>query len=552
LRKAAIALSLALALAATRAEAQDTAPVGTGSRATYECPGCLAVVDAACKECPQCGIRFRPVAYQCPKCGAPVERDATQCLSCGVKFDPPSSDRERRTVPPRAMPEPRDFLFAPAPAKEDGPVFHGKSISLWRTYRAIGDGGGTAVVSQFVEDLWVDAAHLGIPELSFRASALAHADLGPKDARPSDEKALVFQLREALLRYEISDSSVVANLGRHFVNQGVARLFVDGGSAHVLVGERLGLEAFAGLPVESERASPAGSWAVGGRVYWRGLPPLGYRETPRVFRDLTIGWTFLDERWTGDPAKRLTGFDMSWSPSWWVDLAGHCTWDLLSHGQEIADARGALTLRPATGLQVVLEYRYIVPSDLLPKTDVFFSFANDRRHEAELRITYQPTVRLTLAGGVIGYYVFNDRFVTSATNVTVRLGPEQPYQLYGRVTWTHGGGSLTGEAGFEASLLEKGQNRTGADVAQASVAQARAWDRERLELGEKYAVLGSVELHLEAFDNDILRRNHAVGLTGSLGFEYDRFLTVTAGGSIRETPDFRATGEGFAKVEVSW
>src|SRR5207302_5327771 len=64
---------------------------------------------------------------------------------------------------------------------------------------------------------------------------------------------------------------------------GVMREFLDGLFVHQLFGDRLGLEAWGGHPVSTQRSEITGDGELGGKIFWRGVP----KSLSPFFRDLT-------------------------------------------------------------------------------------------------------------------------------------------------------------------------------------------------------------------------------------------------------------------------
>jgi hypothetical protein len=532
--------------------ADDTKP-DTSSQSRYECPACLRPVSPDAERCPGCGLSFKKLEYICPACSATIPYDTTVCPNCGQHFDPPApGDKEKRSATARSMPDSRDFQQSADKGDEKpGIEVHGHSITLFRTGRETSFD-GTTTVNRALEDLSITIARIGIPELSFHGSALFLYD---QNQRPRSAQALT--LEEAYLRYESLDEKTQLNVGRQFINCGVTREFVDSVFVHEMFGDRLGVEAFGGVPVEAEKANMSGDVEGGARVFFRGLPKI----VSSTFRDLTVGFSVRDELWDWHQIRQDMGVDLNFSPIWSVDISGHAYYSFIY--KDWYDARATLAVRPTGWLELTADYRYEVPSELLPANSLFVVFAEDRRHEFEGDIDIYPGERLKLRAYVRVYWVPNEAFWTQRQVVNgtvlyqgtyIDLQSDFPREYGGGFSYKHGT-TIKGELGGELSLMQKGtmHQYQGATATMASVIQARIYEKLDFEVVEKHWIRASIDGHVEANDGKIyLARNYAatIGLTG--GYSYDRKYTFVVGGDYRRTPDFLNTYDAFVKFEVQF
>jgi hypothetical protein len=522
------------------AHAQDTASVTSKTR--FECPGCLTPAQPDAERCTGCGVSFKKLEYECPKCKAAIAWDATRCASCGLGFDAPSAnEKEKRSAKERSMPATRDFIKnSPDAEAKKGIEVHGRSLTLWRTGRELSFD-GTTTIHRFVEDLSVNVLNLGVPELSFHGQAEL---LGDPNLRP--QNSVQPKLREAYFRYQTEDASTQIQAGRQWINSGVARSFVDSLFWHQMLGDRLGFEVHGGHPVSTNKDTPGGDIEFGTRVFWRGLP----KVVSRTFRDLTLGFSYREELWSSRVVRRDLGFDFSFSPTWSVDISGHAYYSAVV--EDIYDARFTFVARPTDWAQLTFDYRYIVPSALLPANSMFMTFADDLRHELELDLDLYPSDRLKLRGYARAYVIPNDSFNTALTNVKIDLDTEVPYELGTGFSLKHGQ-VVKGELGAEASILVKsGIHRfEGATVRHANILQFRVYEMVSYDVADVHTIKGSIDLHLEAYSGKVYRRQNSAGtLTLTAGYVYDHKYSFTIGGDYRSSPNFTNTYDVFAKIEV--
>ncbi len=533
-------------------KADDTAP----STGRYECPACLRPVSPDAERCPGCGLSFKKLEYECPICRDKgvhtiISYDTQKCPVCGTDFAPPSpGEKEKRSATARSMPETRDFIKSADNGEEKpGIEVHGHSITLFRTGRETSFD-GTTTVNRALEDLSISVIRIGIPELSFHASAIA---LYETNQRP--QRANELTLEEAYFRYETQDERTQVNAGRQFINCGVAREFVDSVFVHQMLGDRLGIEAFGGVPVEAEKANMSGDVEGGARVFWRGIPKI----VSSTFRDLTVGFSVRDELWGWHQIRQDMGVDFNFSPTWAVDLSGHAYYSFVY--KDWYDARATLAVRPTGWLELTADYRYVVPSELLPASSIFVVFAEDRRHEFEGDIDIYPAERLKLRAYARVYWVPNEAYWTQPlaaqgiyAGTYIDLQSDFPREFGGGFSYKHGT-TIKGEFGAEASIMLKGtmHQYQGATATMASVVQGRVYEKLDFEVVEKHWIRASIDGHLEANDGKIyLARNYAGTVTLTGGYSYDRRYTFVVGGDYRRTPDFLNTYDAFVKFEVQF
>jgi hypothetical protein len=409
---------------------------------------------------------------------------------------------------------------------------------------------GTTTVERALEDLSINIVRIGIPELSFHGSAIFLSD---PNVRP--EKSPEFTLEEAYLRYETQDEKTQINAGRQYVDCGVTREFVDAVFIHQMIGDRLGIEVFGGVPVEAEKSGATGDVEGGARIFWRGLP----KVVSRTFRDLTVGFSVRDELWGWHQIRQDMGVDFSFSPTWEVDFSGHAYYSFVY--KDWYDARATLSIRPTGWLQFTADYRYEVPSEILPANSIFVVFAEDRRHEVELDLDVWPTERLKLRAFGRVFWLPNEAFWTQPLQQTgiyagtyIDLQADFPREFGVGFSYKHGT-TIKGEFGGEASINLKGDMHQyqGATVTEASVVQFRLYEKLDFEVAERHWLKASLDGHLEANDGKIYQsRNYAGTVTLTGGYSYDHRYTFTAGGDYRRTPDFLDTYDVFAKFEVTF
>ncbi|RMF84490.1 MAG: hypothetical protein D6739_05845, partial [Nitrospirae bacterium] len=96
--------------------------------------------------------------------------------------------------------------------------------------------------------LSLDADHLGVPPLSFHLDGFAKLDLRERTYGHDLDGTLTY----AYLQWYDPTTGLFARAGRHFVRSGVATTYLDGASLDWMGGLRLGVQLYAGQPVDGD------------------------------------------------------------------------------------------------------------------------------------------------------------------------------------------------------------------------------------------------------------------------------------------------------------
>ncbi len=527
----------------SQAQTQAKGGATTATPSHFVCPGCLRPISPDADHCPGCGLSLKKLEYECPKCHTTISWDTTKCPKCGLAFDPPApGTTEKRSAADRSMPNTRDFLSDnddDAPDKK-GLEVHGFSLTTWRTGDEVTNDGRESI-SRFIEQLNVEILHIYVPELSFHFEGLLLRDpnFGPGNKAQ-------FMLQEAYLRYETLDASTEVNVGRQYVNCGVTREFIDAIFVHQMFGDRLGVELFGGVPVDTDYSSPEGNMEAGGRLFWRGVP----KVASDYLRDLTLSFSFREELWVSRIVREDLGFDFSLSPTWDTDLSGHAYYSLVA--KCVYDARATFEWRAASWFQFTADYRYYVPSAMLPADSIFLAFANGETHEFELDADFWPSERLKLRGYARIYYTPNAAFTTSVSSTYINIGSDAPYEFGGGASYKYGE-IVKLETGLEAGLLEKGglEQNEGATTEEANMLQFRIYQMASYDVALQHTIKGTLDFHIEANDGKVYQsQNTSTTITLTATYMYDHKYSFTLGGDYRSTPNFSNTYDVFAKLEV--
>jgi len=182
------------------------------------------------------------------------------------------------------------------------------------------------------------------------------------------------------------------------------------------------LDAMASDPTLYRNDSRAGSWMLGGRVFYE-----------RAW--LQGGLSFHQEMDRGDVARRDGGVDLILLPGSLVDIRGRAILDL-GYGA-LSDALLAVDYFPVTPLRVAGVYRHSEPARLLSHVSVLSVFATDNVDELGGEFEWKASRAVTLTHG--SFAALHAGAATgSRHNATVRVLPDPQRRLlvvlgYGRV-----------------------------------------------------------------------------------------------------------------------
>lgn len=197
----------------------------------------------------------------------------------------------------------------------------------------------------FYEYLDLRADDIGMQASSFHASGWFRYDL----QNESYGEKSTSDLQYAYLSMKGSQGNAFLNLGRMFVNQGVASSLFDGVSAGTDLRWGFGISAFTGIPVETDSNNRSGDSVYGGRVS-HGKDGL-YR----------VGVSYLHERDKNSDYRKEGGLDLWFRPINKVELLGTSQYNAIT--SHFASNTAYLTLGPFQALTIRAEYTDISYKD---------------------------------------------------------------------------------------------------------------------------------------------------------------------------------------------
>jgi hypothetical protein len=165
---------------------------------------------------------------------------------------------------------------------------------------------------------YLDFNVIGIDDrLSLYSNGWFRLDLDHTDSGDRTNDELLY----AYLSYRpLSDPTLIFNLGRHFVYEGLASEQIDGVSARWEIVPMMGVSAFAGVPLETDFDNRKSDDIFGGRLFLR-LP-----------QRAEIGWSYLREDNDGTSYREEIGVDVWVQPINWLELRGESRWNQKTNG----------------------------------------------------------------------------------------------------------------------------------------------------------------------------------------------------------------------------
>ncbi len=203
--------------------------------------------------------------------------------------------------------------------------------------------------------------------------------LGP----PFDERRANGDLDSFFFEGRLLKRHLLLRVGRQLAIGGAVRATqVDGIAADALIAYGLGVQAWAGVPVQPRFTAGTGDFLTGARVFWR-----------RAF-DSEVGVSYVYALRGGYLARSDVAIDGSWTPIRPVTVSGLAQWSL--EEQRLAEARLQALWQINRKLQLVADVQRTAPDLFLDRSSIFSVFSEERRDEAGGEIVYRVIQPLSL------------------------------------------------------------------------------------------------------------------------------------------------------------
>lgn len=358
----------------------------------------------------------------------------------------------------------------------------------------------------FYEYVDASAYDIGVKGLSFHISGWGRGDIM---ARTGGGDRGDGELSYGYIQWQMSKHNFDLQAGRQFIFSGPAAMrgrYVDGLRIKSDLFYGIGVEALGGSPVRNATPGRSGDVVAQGRLF------------RKWGKKAEAGFSYAISRDDGEPDQENIGFDLWLNPTRPVEANLYGYYDLIS--KNFADAGINVGWSPA-GIpwQFALGYNYVVPSDFLPRTSIFFVFSDTSMNDLGASATYFVSRYASLDIGGNWYYYSND---TNAGRVSADFN------------WRYGPRGRHRAAVGIYRLNDFGDGITGARL------------YTRYFIAKKWSVSGDVYQHI--YDNSIRGRFFSFTAVGALNYELPKGFVLTGAADFSANPYFNAEATGTLKL----
>jgi hypothetical protein len=199
----------------------------------------------------------------------------------------------------------------------------------------------------------------------------------------ADEHTTAGDLDSLFVEGRTWQKRVLLRLGRQLATGGAMRATqIDGLAADALITRGIGLQAWAGVPVQPRFAQASGDFITGARAFWR-----------QAF-DSEVGVSYVYALRRGYLARNDLGVDGTWTPLRPVTVSGYLQWSL--EEARLAEGRLQGLWQINHQVQLVAEVQRTAPDLFIDRSSIFAVFSEEFRNEAGGEIVYRPMQPLTL------------------------------------------------------------------------------------------------------------------------------------------------------------
>jgi hypothetical protein len=203
--------------------------------------------------------------------------------------------------------------------------------------------------------------------------------LGP----PFDDHRWAGDVDSLFVEGRLLQRHLMLRLGRQLAAGGAMRATqIDGLTVEGVVTQGIGLQAWAGMPVQPRFDQGRGDFITGGRLFWR-----------HAF-DSEIGASYVWALRHGYVARNDFALDGSWTPIRPVTVSAVAQWSL--EEQRFAEGRlqGLWQLNPK--LQIVADVARTAPDLFIDRSSIFAVFSEEFRNQAGGEVVYKLLPPLSL------------------------------------------------------------------------------------------------------------------------------------------------------------
>lgn len=348
--------------------------------------------------------------------------------------------------------------------------------------------------------------------VSFHIGGWGRVDLADK----STEKYSDADLQYAYLSYRAAKNNTVMNLGRQFVNEGVATERLDGLYLRNDFVGGFGAAVYAGKPVITETNYKGGNVVYGTRI------------TQSDKKYYTVGLSALkSEREDKSSYREEEGVDLWVHPIEQVDLTGRSTYNSLTDGW--MEHAYSMSLVPLEKLRISADFSQINYYDYFYNmTTSALSFTNR---------LIDPNEKLTAGGVAVSY--------SPIKNLTIVAD----YKLYGyeiakNANYFGGKATYSLPQSFAAGLAV---HRMDGKTDRLCYTEYRAYASKKIGKADV-----SIDLINIGYDAPINGVENSYAVTGSAGYEFNKKVKIGANVEYLQSPDFKNEVRGLVKATYAF
>ncbi len=319
-----------------------------------------------------------------------------------------------------------------------------------------------------------------------------------------DEHTTAGDVDSFFLEGRVLKRHLLLRVGRQLTTGGAMRATqVDGITADGVIARGIGLQAWAGVPVQPRFAQAGGDFITGGRAFWR-----------QAF-DSEVGVSYVYALRKGYLSRSDLGVDGSWTPVRPVTVSGLLQWNLAESGR-LAEARLQALWQVDRKVQLVADVQRTEPDLFIDRSSIFAVFSEELRSEAGGEVVYRPLQPLSLEADYHWLKVEGGHGYRTGARATYRT----PY-----------GGSY----GAELRLLDQPDN---------GYTLARVFGIRKL----KHDITVTLDLDAYWLQNEINATKHSFVGTLTGGWAFLPNWEAMLAGSLGTTPYFERRSELIARV----
>lgn len=359
---------------------------------------------------------------------------------------------------------------------------------------------------------YVDASifDIGVKGLSFHISGWGRGDI---TARTGGGDRGGGALDYGYVQWKMPRYNFDLQGGRQFVFSGPAAMrgrYVDGLRIKSDLFWGIGIEALGGSPIRNSTSGRSGDVVAQGRLFCK------------WGKNAEAGFSYANARDDGEPDQENVGVDFWIKPVNSVEASLYGYYDLISKG--FADAGVNVNYSPvAIPWQFAMSYNYIVPSDLLSRTSIFFVFSDTGMNDLGASATYLVSRYMSIDLGGNWYHYSND---TNAGRVNADIN------------WKYGPRGRHRAAFGIYRLNDFGDGITGARL------------YTRYFIAKKWSVSGDLYEYL--YDTAIRGRYFSFTAVGALNYKLPKGFVLTGAADFSANPYFDADVKGMLKLTYNF